>query len=330
MNFYQLECFVRAIEHGNFASVASDLYVTQPAITYQITNLEEELKVHLFYRTKRGVVPTKAGLAFYEDAKELLARYSQAVEKVKKVDLEADQILSIGFSRYPDNYEFMASIQKFRNQFPDVTVDVKLDRLMESTQELKSGLYDLVLYYNYEEKQFDNMRFIPLGQATYYVLMSEEYSLADREALSIEDLKGHKVLTPEKFRLTKFQVPSLEILRRAGADVSHFYADNSMLFYAISAGVGVGIYPARQKRVAKGLIRIPLVSQRPLQYGLLCRKDKNPPMLDVLVDLVREAMEEEGEMQGLPDKNMKQGGRTYGREMVEKQRSVSDLSEEFL
>lgn len=294
MNFYQLECFVRAIEHGNFAEAASDLYVTQPTMTYQITNLEEELNVRLFYRTKRGVVPTKAGLVFYEDAKSLLARYSQAVERVKSVEAEAGQVLNIGFSRYPDNYEFMASIQKFRNQFPDITVNMELERLMESVQELESGRYDLVLYYNYEERQFDKLRFIPLGQAVYYVLMSDGYPLANRESLTMEDLKGHRVLTPEEFRLTKFQVPSLEILRRAGADVSHFYANHSMLLYAISAGVGVGIYPTRQREVDKGLIRVPLTSLRPLQYGLLCRKEQNPSMLDVLADMIREEM-------GLPD-----------------------------
>ena len=64
MNFFQLECFVSAVEKRSFAEVASAMHVTQPTITYQINNLEEELKEKLFLRTKKGVETTPAGRLF--------------------------------------------------------------------------------------------------------------------------------------------------------------------------------------------------------------------------------------------------------------------------
>ena len=75
MNFFQLECFVMAVDKGSFAEVASAMHVTQPTITYQITNLEEELEEKLFLRTKRGIEVTRAGRLFYTDAQGILGSY---------------------------------------------------------------------------------------------------------------------------------------------------------------------------------------------------------------------------------------------------------------
>ena len=72
MTTMQLECFLAVTETLNFAKAASQLNVTQPAVTQQIRTLEEELNVKLFKRTTRMVQLTPEGQIFFDDARDIL------------------------------------------------------------------------------------------------------------------------------------------------------------------------------------------------------------------------------------------------------------------
>jgi DNA-binding transcriptional LysR family regulator len=82
MNTEQLICFLAAADSLSFAKAARQLHVTQPAVTYQIKNLEAELGVLLFVRTTRCVTLTRAGQIFLEDARRILDLEEAAKSRV--------------------------------------------------------------------------------------------------------------------------------------------------------------------------------------------------------------------------------------------------------
>ena len=82
MNTVQLECFVTVAEHLNFSKASKVLKITQPAVSHQIHNLEEELEVKLFHRTSRNVTLTQEGLLFLADAHLILKTASSAKERL--------------------------------------------------------------------------------------------------------------------------------------------------------------------------------------------------------------------------------------------------------
>ena len=110
MNFFQLECFVEAVEKGSFAEVAAAMHVTQPTITYQINNLESELEEKLFVRTRKGVAATRAGQLFCEDARVILSQYYQALNRFRHAASPAESVIRVGFTRFPDNYELSVDL----------------------------------------------------------------------------------------------------------------------------------------------------------------------------------------------------------------------------
>jgi len=61
MELHQLQCFLAVVEEGGFNRATTRLHITQPALSYQIKRLEEELGVSLFHRHPRGISPTEAG-----------------------------------------------------------------------------------------------------------------------------------------------------------------------------------------------------------------------------------------------------------------------------
>lgn len=288
MNLNQLECFVRCVETKSFSDVAQQLFLTQPAVTYQITALEKEFGVNLFYRTRQGILPTKPGQVLYERAKEMLSLYGTMQEDVRKATAGSDSFLRIGFTRLPNDLELTSMLFQYSRENGDVSLDVNIDSVVETSREMDEGHYDLIFDYKYDEREYSGMEFVPLGTETFYVLMSVYHPLAGRSGLHIEDLKGSTVLQLSKVRTTRFQVPSLEELSRAGAEISTEDFDHDRLIVAVAAGRGVNIYPSRRRTDMKGLRCVPLVSVEPLRFGMLYKPENASPALLRLVDFLKE------------------------------------------
>lgn len=96
MNLYQLHSFVTVIAEGSMTGAADKLYLTQPAISQQIRNLEEELGVELLVRGVRQIKPTLQGEILYDYAKKILQLTQQAEAAVKSLGAELKGELRVG------------------------------------------------------------------------------------------------------------------------------------------------------------------------------------------------------------------------------------------
>ena len=83
MNTEQLRYFVSVARYRNFTETAREFYVTQPAVTHQISALEREVGARLFLRTTRNVSLTRAGELFLEDAKRILDQEERALGRLR-------------------------------------------------------------------------------------------------------------------------------------------------------------------------------------------------------------------------------------------------------
>lgn len=140
--------FLAAYETGNFTRAAAQLGISQPSLSQQIAQLEENLGVRLFDRRGRGIQPTSAGEIFLPHARRLL----QAVENAR-LEVANGQSLNGGKFRVgciPTLQHFCsAAIAEFMRQFPDAKVEVRegtrqdIDRLLLSG-EVELGIAGLV------------------------------------------------------------------------------------------------------------------------------------------------------------------------------------------
>ena len=83
MTMEQLHYFLSVARHRNFTEAAKEFYLTQPAITHQISALEQDLGIKLLHRTTRSVSLTRAGELFLEDAKRMLDLEERARERMR-------------------------------------------------------------------------------------------------------------------------------------------------------------------------------------------------------------------------------------------------------
>ena len=83
MEIHQLRCFLAVMEEGGFSRATTRLHITQPALSYQIKQLEQELGTQLFRRRPGGVFPTDAGRVLSQHAREVIEAARKALEKTE-------------------------------------------------------------------------------------------------------------------------------------------------------------------------------------------------------------------------------------------------------
>ena len=87
MTIFQIQCFLNVAEYLNFTEAANHLFVAQSSLSRNVSNLEEELGMKLFVRTKKYVRLTSSGAILYEEFSKLMKLGEAAVQKARNAEL---------------------------------------------------------------------------------------------------------------------------------------------------------------------------------------------------------------------------------------------------
>lgn len=143
MDLRQLRYFVAVARERNFTRAAEQLHIAQPPLSRQIQLLEEELGVPLIIRASRPVRLTEAGRLFYEQSLQILGRVEQMVEATRRVGLNQNRVLSIGFVASTLYGGLPTLVRKLRQNAPEL--DIRLLEMVSVQQiaALKEGRIDV-------------------------------------------------------------------------------------------------------------------------------------------------------------------------------------------
>src|SRR6266436_5421902 len=143
MELRHLRYFVAVAAHGSFNRAAEVLHLTQPALSRQVKDLEEELGVPLLVRGQNTVKLTESGDLFYEEAREVLARANEAVQRVRG---EArNETLRLGYAPSIIAGIMSAVLERFLSTTPRVRIEL-MDLSSKEINELADeGRLDLVI-----------------------------------------------------------------------------------------------------------------------------------------------------------------------------------------
>ena len=118
MTSRQIEIFIRLASNLNFAKTAEDLFTTQPTITRELRNLENEIGVALFKRDRHNVEITPAGASFLVEARRIHVSMQRAVSMAREDQEKFQENLHIGFCHQASVTELWKALREFHTQFP--------------------------------------------------------------------------------------------------------------------------------------------------------------------------------------------------------------------
>lgn len=126
LNYHELNVFVEAARAENFSVAARRLYLSQPAVSLQISNLEKRLGLELFTRNGRSIQLNEAGRTLLPMAREALQHIKQIEETMSALHGLMIGHISIACSTTVGKYILPRLVAGFRRQYPDVRVTVNV------------------------------------------------------------------------------------------------------------------------------------------------------------------------------------------------------------
>lgn len=204
MTLTQLDYVVKIADTKSMNKAAAELFVSQPALSGAIKELEEELHIQLFIRSNKGIILTTEGEEFLSYARQMVEisrmitdRYTEDKKKRKK--------FSVSTQHYSFAVEaFIELGKKFAmNEFELAIHETKTYELVENVKNIKSEIG--VLYLNeFNEKPLgkifseNNLEFIPLFDCGISVYLASTHPLAGKEKISFEELQEYPCLSFEQ------------------------------------------------------------------------------------------------------------------------------------
>jgi len=125
MTIIQLEYLLAVANHGSFSQAAEKCFVTQPSLSMQVKNLEEELGVILLDRSKKPVIPTEAGTLVLNQAREAVMAFRRVTEAVNDLKGEVSGLLRLGVIPTIAPYLLHRFVPEFTRKYPKVELQIK-------------------------------------------------------------------------------------------------------------------------------------------------------------------------------------------------------------
>lgn len=143
MNLKHLETFIMVAELQSFTAAARKLYMSQPAVSFQIKSLEEDLQATLFQRREKRLALTAAGKLIYPEAKKMVARYQKIKAGIDDLRGLKTGHLVVGASTTPGEYLLPLLVAGFCKKYPGVGVSLRVAGSGQVFQWLKDREIDL-------------------------------------------------------------------------------------------------------------------------------------------------------------------------------------------
>jgi DNA-binding transcriptional LysR family regulator len=145
MTLEQLRIFLAVAAHLHFTRAAEALYITQPAVSAAIQNLEEEYGVKLFHRIGRHIEITDAGKLLQVEAQKILDQVALTERGLRELNNLQRGELKLGTSLTIGNYWLPEKISQFKRQYPGIFVNCSLGNAEEICEGTATGIFDLGL-----------------------------------------------------------------------------------------------------------------------------------------------------------------------------------------
>ncbi len=197
MNDLQIDYFMAVATNLSFTKTSEEMFVSQPAISRQISQLEKELGARLFKRNNQRTELTEVGKLYFD----LFSRYKADLINTK---IEADRILGnkkgiirVGFLEGWDLFNIIPKmIERFNAEYPDTEVVINCCGVKELTTSLLNDSLDLIVTMNNSVAMFREFECTEVAEIGKILIYSVSHPLAGKKELTLNDFRDDVFIAP--------------------------------------------------------------------------------------------------------------------------------------
>ncbi|MBQ3450501.1 MAG: LysR family transcriptional regulator [Synergistaceae bacterium] len=193
MDTKQIDYILELAQTKNFNRAAENLFISQPALSYQIKLIEEELRFSLFERSARGAVLTPAGEQFCITLRNIRDELKRAIEQGQNFSSRYSTNITIGLPMRSAIYFLPQAIEIFERDNPGISVTPHFLPLYDYNSFIKSE--DDILFARLQYvKRLPDTRLHSLFDSRIYLITEKDDELAQKKIIRAEDLRGRVLM----------------------------------------------------------------------------------------------------------------------------------------
>ncbi len=256
---FRLRVFYSVATFGSFTKAAEEMFITQPAVTKNIKELESELAIRLFNRVANKITLTEAGRLLLHYTEHVISLDKKFMFDLGVLKQKFSGDLKLGASTTIGQYVLPPILAKFNREQPDI----ELSLLNDNTQRIEGALIDKVLDLGIVEGNSKNsqLKYIPFIKDEIVAIAHSSQPLFDKEEISLDELKttplvlrelgsGSLDVIVDKLKRKNIKLKDLNVVMHLGS------TESIKTFLANSNSIGLISINAVTKEIANGEFKI--------------------------------------------------------------------------
>jgi LysR family transcriptional regulator, hca operon transcriptional activator len=289
MELRHLRYFIAVAEMGSLTEAAKQrLYTSQPSLSRQIRDLEDQVGVELLSRSVHGVELTAAGKAFLDHARLALMQVDAAVETAGRAAQPPRNTFAIGFQTGQEMNWLPRAMQLLHDELKNIHVTVTSDYSPDLAEALARGRVDLAFLR--VEPGYD-LEYHVVDKEPLVVLMPSDHRLTANEAVRPQDFAG-EIFIGGSNKAAVLRAVTDDYLRRSGLDIKpdHGVDNMAMAMSLVASTRGLALMPAyANKLLPRSVVSRPLEGDAPtIDIAVGYSKSNTSPVLKLFLSRLDE------------------------------------------
>jgi DNA-binding transcriptional LysR family regulator len=285
MELRHLNYFLAVAEELHFRKAADRLFISQPGLSRQIKELEEELEVTLFERNNRNVTLTKAGEYLKKELFLNLKVLDSILNNAKRIHNGIDGNLNFGYVGSAMQNIIPNLLVQIRNEYPNIHFNLKemdnqkqLDNLQ--TQEIDIGFVRL-------ERVPNNLEIKPILEDTFSLVLPANHQLNANNFTNLTQLKDEAFIMFDPSYSPNYHQKIMQIFDHCGFTpiISHRTVHASSIYKLVEHNFGISIVPSSLEIGSSNnvkFIELKNIPQRTLLSAVWNKQNRNPILAKIL------------------------------------------------
>ena len=259
LNFNQFRVFYYAGKNLNFTAAASELFITQPAVTAQIKSFEEFCNLKLFKKKGRKIFLTDEGRSLYQYAIKIF-KFEKEIEAVIDDMRELKRgVLSLGTTKAYARYFMPLMITSFHQNYPHIQIQLNEGSSLDMIHSLLNFKIEVAIIAKAEDNP--DVHFFPFSREEMALIVSRRHPLVRKKSVSFADLAAEPFIMKEKGSGTRKLVEELFETERCTPNILMETSNTEFIKQLVQRGEGISFVvkeAVAQELKEKKLATVPL------------------------------------------------------------------------
>jgi DNA-binding transcriptional LysR family regulator len=237
INFNQLRVFYHAAKNLNYTAAANELFITQPAVTFQMKAFEEFCNLKLFKKRARRLFLTDEGRALFEYAEKIFI-YEKEIENVIEDMRELKRgVLSLGTTKAYARYFMPLMLSTFHEKFPKIKIQLNEGSSLEMTYSLLDFKIEVAVVAKAGE--LPEVDFFPFSKEEMAVIVAPGHPFTKKRSIAFKDLANEPFIMKEKGSGTRKLVEELFLNTDCTPDILMETSNTEFIKQLVQRGEGI-------------------------------------------------------------------------------------------